>query len=46
MMKNNMALRVYGADNFNVVAEDHDYASDSVSAEFAPDGRLLPRVER
>ena len=41
VMKNNMGLRVYGADNSNVVAEDHDYASDSVSAEFAPDGRLL-----
>ncbi|MBI2586247.1 MAG: caspase family protein [Rhodospirillales bacterium] len=41
VMKNNMGLRVYRADDFNVVAEDRDYTSDSVSAEFAPDGRLL-----
>ncbi len=41
VMKNTMGLRVYRADDFGVVAEDRDYASDSASAEFAPDGRLL-----
>lgn len=41
VMKNDMGLRVYRTDDFSVAAEDRDYASDSVWAEFAPDGRLL-----
>lgn len=41
VMKNNFGLRVYDTGDFSVVADDRDYQSDSVWAEFAPDGRLL-----
>ncbi len=39
--KSEHGLRIYDAKDFRLVAEDKDYEDDTLSAEFAQDGRLV-----